>query len=554
VNKNDAEWIRQAQAGDQKAFGEIVRRYQGLVYGWAFHLLGNFPDAEDIAQEVFLEAYLSLSRLQNPDKFSAWLRQMTYYRCVDLLRRRKDFVSLDEEIEEDEDEIILLGEQLCNLNPTPLENCEVLETKEQIQLALSQLSENNRLAINLYYFSGKSYKEIADFLGVPVSTIEGRLYRAKKQLREVLTMVKEGLEGKRPDESFTKKVLEKIQAVPAISTLIGTFDPLLKALGQDWSASYITGVLGHAFCFSMRKDAGEVWQTSAIDWWLFFDVLKHFGYDVLVFDAVLNNPNIPAPSPEEYKAIKERAWEAVKANIDRGIPAVAWTPMTLEQKSQGTNAYEWALLVGYDSKEKTYTVRHITAGEYTVPYDGFGYTDPVNWFCVIVFGSRGKFHQMAVEVASLQRAVDFAHGREVGADWSGWAEAGGFAAYELYREAYQSGNAHPWHGPKHAGFLRGSRSHAARYLREIVEHFPKEGAEFLRRAAVAYDEEAKIAAKLKEAAEQAATPLGRDDEATQQDIVSLISSALEAEQRAIGNIEKTLAALPSSLKATLEKS
>jgi RNA polymerase sigma factor (sigma-70 family) len=345
MRESQSEWVRQAQTGDQEAFGKLVNYYQGLVHGWAFHLLGDFAEAEDTVQDVFLEAYLCLSRLQDFVKFPSWLRQMTYHHCVDKLRRRKYLTSLEEKSETDE--MILSDVQQCYVENEPHKNCEALENEEQIQQALLQIPENNRIVISLYYFSGKSYKEIAEFCGVPVSTIEGRLYRAKRQLREVLTMIQEGMENKRLDESFTKKVLECVNMIPAIS------------------------------------------------WWHLFDVIQYLGYNVQIFQAVLKNPVIPAPSQEEYKAIKEKAWESVKASINKGIPAIVWQPMTLEQKEKGINAYEWAEIIGYNSEEKTYTIRHSYTGDYTVPYDSFGFSDPVNWFCIIVFGSLDEFNRIA---------------------------------------------------------------------------------------------------------------------------------------------------------------
>ena len=200
MNPNYIKWIQQARRGDTEAYGKLVNAYQGLVVGWAFHFVSNFEDAQEIAQEVFLEAYMSLSRLKSLDRFGAWLRQI--FRCVDWLRRRKDLISLEEITDNEE-----VPAQLCASEPTPEENAEIMDSAHQVQLALEGLSENHRLVICLAYFSEKSYKEIAEFLDVPVSTVEGRLYRARKQFKEVLTMIQEGTTQRKPDERFTKKVL-----------------------------------------------------------------------------------------------------------------------------------------------------------------------------------------------------------------------------------------------------------------------------------------------------------------------------------------------------------
>ena len=70
MNPNYVEWIQQAKRGDTESYGKLVNAYQGLVVGWSFHFVSNFEDAQEIAQEVFLEAYMSLSRLKKVDRFS----------------------------------------------------------------------------------------------------------------------------------------------------------------------------------------------------------------------------------------------------------------------------------------------------------------------------------------------------------------------------------------------------------------------------------------------------------------------------------------------------
>jgi RNA polymerase sigma-70 factor (ECF subfamily) len=81
MRHNDAELVCQTLAGNQDAFGELVGRYQGLVCGLAYHLVGNFQDAEDIAQNAFLSAYVNLKQLKEPEKFGTWLRAVYAVNC-----------------------------------------------------------------------------------------------------------------------------------------------------------------------------------------------------------------------------------------------------------------------------------------------------------------------------------------------------------------------------------------------------------------------------------------------------------------------------------------
>ena len=81
MNTQDTELVLRALQGDKKAFGELVDKHQGVVYGLCFHLVGNFADAQDLAQEAFVQAYLDLHQLREPDKFANWLYRVTMNVC-----------------------------------------------------------------------------------------------------------------------------------------------------------------------------------------------------------------------------------------------------------------------------------------------------------------------------------------------------------------------------------------------------------------------------------------------------------------------------------------
>src|SRR5204862_8160385 len=86
---DDAKLVEAALHGGPEAFAPIVERYQDAVFGVALARIGNFHDAQDVAQAVFVEAYQRLSSLREPAKLGAWLRTMTIARAIDLLRRRE---------------------------------------------------------------------------------------------------------------------------------------------------------------------------------------------------------------------------------------------------------------------------------------------------------------------------------------------------------------------------------------------------------------------------------------------------------------------------------
>ena len=102
TSQEELELLRRAQRGDSAAFEEIVRAHEATVYHLALRQLGSREDAEDAAQEVFLKAYTGLQSFRGESKLSVWLYRITSNVCIDLLRRRKETVSLSAENEEGE--------------------------------------------------------------------------------------------------------------------------------------------------------------------------------------------------------------------------------------------------------------------------------------------------------------------------------------------------------------------------------------------------------------------------------------------------------------------
>ena len=340
-----------------------------------------------------------------------------------------------------------------------------------------------------------------------------------------------------------KNVLEGVKPVKGDSTFIGTLHPALKAAGGGWSIPRLTGTFGHAFSFSMKIGDGAVWQQANIDWWLLWEIIAHIGYEFQEFQVVRNGKQ-PALTPEEFQDIKDQTWEKVKASIDRGIPAIAWQPMTVEQRDSGVSAYGWASLVGYDETEKTYTVRHQHyTTEYAVPYDQFGATDPVGWYCVMILTEKKPFDRMALEIKSLEHAVAFAHGTRFDLKDAPYAvDALGFVAYQLWKQALENADVDIRFTEHSAWILWEMRENTAVYLREIADHFPEASSHALSDAAAFYDEEIEAVVRL--------VNLCKEHEsftkATRQEAVAALDAALEAEKKAIEKIEAALATLPQN--------
>lgn len=217
----DIQLVERTLGDDVSAFGILVNRYRGLVYGLAYHVVGSFQDAEDIAQETFIKAYDNLFTLKDKAKFGGWLRVITLNLCKMWLRKSVkeslfETSSLQSE-EYDEETISSFREDDIDsslaTNVTPEDICINKEFQETIFTVLSTLPPKSQAVITLFYLNDLSYKEIGDFLNLPVSTVQSRLQRARKQLKEeFLKMAKEIFQDNRLGAKFTQKVLDEIMA------------------------------------------------------------------------------------------------------------------------------------------------------------------------------------------------------------------------------------------------------------------------------------------------------------------------------------------------------
>jgi len=180
------EWtlIEQLKQGDQTAFRQIVETWQDLVYNTAIGIVQNAEDAEDVAQEVFVQVYESIDGFKGESKLSTWLYRITLSKAMDHLRRKKRkkrfaFVRS------------LFGENNeATIHPPDFNHPGVLmdnkETAATLFTALSQLPENQRIAFTLHKIEGLSYQEVSEVMGTTVSSVESLMHRAKNNLKKNL--------------------------------------------------------------------------------------------------------------------------------------------------------------------------------------------------------------------------------------------------------------------------------------------------------------------------------------------------------------------------------
>ncbi len=193
VSSDDAELVASALAGGPEAFGPIVERYQDAVFGVALARVSNFHDAQDVAQAVLVEAFGRLANLREPAKLGAWLRKMAIHRSLDLLRRRKDMIDLDDVPE------------------PPARPSASGDLREEVLRAIAKLGKPQREAVTLFYINGYSAAEVASVCGVPVSTVKARLHEARARLKEeMVRVVEDVLKSEAPKDDFAAGVYDAI--------------------------------------------------------------------------------------------------------------------------------------------------------------------------------------------------------------------------------------------------------------------------------------------------------------------------------------------------------
>ena len=215
MRSEDGDLIRQCLSGDESAFGFLVAKYREPVYASAYAKLQNFADAQDLTQEVFIKAYQNLRALKHYDRFRSWLYAITSNLCKNFLRAKAS--RPDREFVKDiETEV---------LDRPAMQAYQREKAYEPLHEALEELPDIYREVLTLSYLGGMKNREIAEFLGTPIKTIESRLRRAKLMLKkEMMTMMSTTFDEMRLQPGFTFRVIEainqtKIQAPSSKMTL-----------------------------------------------------------------------------------------------------------------------------------------------------------------------------------------------------------------------------------------------------------------------------------------------------------------------------------------------
>ncbi|MFL5656243.1 MAG: RNA polymerase sigma factor [Ktedonobacteraceae bacterium] len=183
---SDGVLAQQTLAGDQQAFEALVKRYSTPLFNFICRFLGDYDQACDISQQVFLQLYLSLSTLRTGDPLKAWLFQVARNRCLDELRRKHAIHFSELESVSDEDELSPLA-AMPDTSPLPEELAERHDLQERLQQAIEALPPKFRSVVLLRYAGQLSFSEIGQVLNMPEATAKTYFQRAKPLLRTALS-------------------------------------------------------------------------------------------------------------------------------------------------------------------------------------------------------------------------------------------------------------------------------------------------------------------------------------------------------------------------------
>lgn len=183
---NEESFIKELQNGNETAFNRLLNDFQQKVFNTCISFIPNKEDAEDVAQEVFLEVYKSIDKFKGNSKLSTWIYKIATNKCLEFIRKKntkKRFAFM----------------QSITGNKVPFDKTNyftefnhpgiLLENKEKtatIYKAINQLPENQRIVFTLAKLDGKSYQEIVEITGKSLPSVESTMFRAKKSLKEKL--------------------------------------------------------------------------------------------------------------------------------------------------------------------------------------------------------------------------------------------------------------------------------------------------------------------------------------------------------------------------------
>ncbi|MFK7737755.1 MAG: RNA polymerase sigma factor [Pirellulaceae bacterium] len=167
-----AELVGAAQEGNRLAQASLYERYHGSALALAYRKVGNWDEAEELVQDVFIHAFDRIDQLRVPEAFGGWLRQIVRRMAINRLTRGRKAVAVESET----------LEAVHASAETPLDDVLDSERNEQVRCGLNRLGDMDRRTLEAFYIGGQSLIEMAEHFEAPIGTIKRRLHVARKRL------------------------------------------------------------------------------------------------------------------------------------------------------------------------------------------------------------------------------------------------------------------------------------------------------------------------------------------------------------------------------------
>jgi RNA polymerase sigma-70 factor (ECF subfamily) len=204
--------VHAAKEGDTSAFEQLIKRHTSTVFRVAMHITSSREDAEDIVQDAFLKAFRNLQHFEERARFSTWLTRIAVNEALIKLRRSRR--ALTTSIDEETDDGGALADRVADWRPNPEQLYSTAELRAILQHALASLPDSYRVVFFLRDVEGLSIAETAEMLGLCVSNVKARLFRARLKLRKHLSHYFENGEIATVSSLPLKQVLGELRTSP----------------------------------------------------------------------------------------------------------------------------------------------------------------------------------------------------------------------------------------------------------------------------------------------------------------------------------------------------
>ncbi len=185
IEVSDDDLVARTQAGDPRAFDDLVRKYSSRLYGLVYNMTSNHEDTNDLLQEVFAKAYRSIKGFRGKSSFYTWLHTIATNRTINFLKKRSRTYSMSLD---DMDSSVHLDPEFIELTSGPDATREVnlKELQTRLNEAMMKLSNEHRAVVTMFDIQGMPHAEIGKILKISEGTVRSRLFYAHRQLQNHL--------------------------------------------------------------------------------------------------------------------------------------------------------------------------------------------------------------------------------------------------------------------------------------------------------------------------------------------------------------------------------